>query len=71
MMLVRRGSWLLGGQLPLRFTLHYCLLPTLSLVLHPPTATSPLLALEAWPHPAQGRGPSLHPAICHLGQELV
>lgn len=35
MMLVRRGSWLLGGQLPLRFTLHYCLLPTLSLVLPP------------------------------------
>lgn len=58
-MLVRRDSWLLGGQLPLRFMLHYSLLPTLSLVLHPPAAVSPSPAPGTWRiQPTAGDCPS-------------
>lgn len=71
MMLVRRDSWLLGGQLPLCFILCYSLFPTLSLVLYLPAAASPSPALGARSHPAQGRGLSLQRAICHPDQQHV
>lgn len=64
MMLVRRDSWLLGGQLPLRFVLRYSLLPTLSLIFLPVLPVLPRPCGHGCIQPRAGDRPStLRPAI--------